>query len=381
LFDLVVAGNQGSQIHMATHAQSLCVSVVLPVYNAERFVVEAVESILRQSLAAFELIVIDDGSTDRSRDLLAAIDSRDPRIRLISRENRGLTRSLNEGLNAATGEYVAIMNADDIALPDRLARQAAFLDAHPRVAAVGTQTQLLGDDRGRGPSTRLPESPEAVRAFMLRASPLAHPSVMLRRSAALAIGGYRPQMEPAEDYDLWLRLAEHHDLANLPEVLLEYRVHSGQATAKACEAVALSTLVAQAVARLRAAGKPDPVDSRATIDRGLANELGITEADLARQTIDAALSRAESILASGGPAAAARESLRALEGNPLAASEPKLLAAAGRWLEGRILMSQGRHALAVPLLIQAAVAEPAFRSRLAGAIERRVNDSVRGSRR
>jgi hypothetical protein len=123
------------------------------------------------------------------------------------------------------------------------------------------------------------------------------------------------------------------------------------------------------------------VDSRATIDRGLANELGIREADLARQTINAALSRAESILASGGPANAARESLRALEGNPLAASEPKLLSAAGRWLEGRILMSQGRHALAVPLLIQAAVAEPAFRSRLAGAIERRVNDGLRGSRR
>jgi hypothetical protein len=366
---------------MSPHAQPSCVSVVLPVYNAERFVVEAVESILGQSLAAFELVVIDDGSTDRSRALLAALAARDPRIRLISRKNRGLTRSLNEGLEIATHEYVAIMNADDISLPDRLARQAAFLDAHPRVAAVGTQTRLFSDDHRRGPSTRLPESPEAVRAFLPKASPLAHPSVMLRRSAALAIGGYRLQMEPAEDYDLWLRLAEQHDLANLPDTLLEYRVHSGQATARACEAVALATLIAQAAARLRAAGKPDPVNSRATIDRGLAAELGISETALARQTIDAALSRAESILAAGGPAIAARESLRAIEGHPLAAKAPKLLAAAGRWLEGRILVSQGRHALAVPLLIQAAVAEPAFRSRLAGAIERRINDSVRGSRR
>lgn len=368
-------------MNMAPHAQSSCVSVVLPVYNAEPFVVEAVESILRQTLTAFELVVIDDGSTDRSPVLLAGLAARDPRIRLISRENRGLTRSLNEGLEIATGEYVAIMNADDVALPARLGKQAAFLDAHPRVAAVGTQTRLLGDDRSRGPVTRLPESPDAMRAFLLKASPLAHPSVMMRRSAVLAVGGYRPQMEPAEDYDLWLRLAEQHDLANLPDALLEYRVHSGQATARACEAVALATLVAKAAARRRAAGSPDPVEGRAAIDRRLATDLGIAEVDVARQTIDAALSRAESILASGGPAQAARESLHALEEHSLAASEPKLLAAAQRWLEGRILVSQGRHALAVPLLIQAAVSEPAFRSRLAGAIERRVNDRLRGSRR
>lgn len=356
------------------------VSVVLPVYNAERFVVEAVESILGQTLAAFELVVLDDGSTDATPRLLAGLVSRDPRIRLVTRENRGLTRSLNEGLEIAAGEYVAIMNADDIALPDRLATQVAFLDEHPQVAAVGSQTRLLGSDGGRGPSTRLPQSPEAVRAFLTQASPLAHPSVMMRRSAVVAVGGYRPQMEPAEDYDLWLRLAERADLANLPDVLLEYRVHSGQSTATACEAVALATLVAQAAAKWRAAGGADPVDGRASLDRAVAAELGISEAEIARQTIDTALSRAESILASGGPTAAARESFRAIEGHPLAASEPKLLAAAGRWLDGRILMSQGRHAAAVPLLIQAAVAEPSFRSRLAGAIERRVNERLRGRR-
>ncbi len=368
-------------MNIAPHAQPSCVSVVLPVYNAEQFVVEAVESILGQSLTALELVVIDDGSTDRSPTLLANLAARDPRIRLISRENRGLTRSLNEGLDLATADYVAIMNADDISLPDRLAKQAAFLDVHPQVAAVGTQTRLISGDRSLGPVTRLPESPDAVRAFLPKASPLAHPSVMLRRPLVLAIGGYRPQMEPAEDYDLWLRLAEHHDLANLPDVLLEYRVHAGQSTAKACESVALATLIAQAASKRRATGSPDPVAGRAAIDRGLAIELGISEAALARHTIDTTLSRAESILTSGGPAQAARESLGALEGHPLVAGAPKFFAAAGRWLEGRILMSQGRHAVAVPLLVQAAVAEPAFRSRLAGAIERRVNDRLRGSRR
>jgi hypothetical protein len=356
------------------------VSVVLPVYNAERFVAEAVESILGQSLTAFELVVIDDGSTDRTPGILAGLAARDRRVRLVSRENRGLTRTLNEGLETAAGEYVAIMNADDVALPQRLEKQAAFLDAHPQVAAVGSQTRFLADGGGRGPATSLPRAPDAVRAFLAKASPLAHPAVMLRRSAVLAVGGYRPQIEPAEDYDLWLRLAQHHDLANLPDVLLDYRLHAGQSTAKACESVAIATLVAQAAAKRRAAGEPDPVQTVSAVERGLAGALGISEAEIARQTIDTALSRAESILAAGGPTTAARESLLSLEGHPVAASEPKLLAAAGRWLEARILMSEGRHAAAVPLIIEAAIAEPAFRSRLAGAIERRVNERLRGPR-
>jgi len=353
------------------------VTVVLPAYNAEPFIGEAIDSILGHTLTGLELIAIDDGSMDSTGRIIADRAARDPRIRLIARENRGLTRTLNEGLAEARADYVAIMNADDVALPDRLEKQAAFLDAHPRVAAVGSQTRFFAAGHGRGPATSLPMSPEAVREFLAKASPLAHPAVMLRRSAVRAVGGYRPQMEPAEDYDLWLRLAERHDLANLPDVLLEYRVHSGQSTAKACEAVAVATLVAQAAAERRAAGEPDPVETATAVDRSFAVALGISESTIARQTIDTALSRAESILVAGGPPLAARESLRSLDGHPVAASEPKLLAAAGRWLDGRILMSEGRHAAAVPLIIEAAIAEPTFRSRLAGAIERRVNARLR----
>jgi cellulose synthase/poly-beta-1,6-N-acetylglucosamine synthase-like glycosyltransferase len=362
---------------MAPHPR---VTVVLPAYNAEPFVGEAIDSILGQTLTDLELIAIDDGSTDSTGRILAHRAARDPRVRLIARENRGLTRTLNEGLAEARAGYVAIMNADDVALPERLEKQAAFLDAQPRVAAVGGQTRLIAEDGRRGPATSLPTSPGAVRAFISKASPLAHPAAMLRRPAVLAAGGYRPQMEPAEDYDLWLRLAEHNDLANLPDVVLEYRVHSGQATAKACEAVAIATLVAQAAANRRAAGARDSVDTAAVADRSLAAALGISESEIARQTINTALSRAESILAAGGPASAARESLRSLEGHPVAVGKPKLLTAARRWLEGRILMSAGRHAAAVPLIIEAAIAEPTFRSRLAGAIERRVNDRLRRAR-
>jgi hypothetical protein len=356
------------------------VSVVLPVYNAERFVGEAIDSILGQTLADFELIVIDDGSTDDTPRILADRVSRDPRIRLIARENRGLTPTLNEGLEGARGPFVAIMNADDIALPERLERQVAFLDTHPAVAAVGSQTRLMLADGTPGPSVSLPQTPADVRRFLPKASPLAHPAVMFRRAAVVEVRGYRPQIEPAEDYDLWLRLADRHELANLPNVLLHYRVHGGQSTAGAFEAVAIATLVAQAAARARQAGQPDPVEGRSRVDRDLAAKLGITPDRIARCAIETALSRSECLLATGAPATVAWEPFEALREHAVARAVPELFAASSRWLEGRVLMAQGRYAQAVPLIVEAAVREPGFRSRLAGALERRVNRSLRGRR-
>jgi hypothetical protein len=356
------------------------VSVVLPVYNAERFVGEAIDSILAQTLTDLELIVIDDGSTDATAAILADRAAQDPRIRLVTRENRGLTATLNEGVSIARAEYVAIMNADDVALAERLERQAAFLDAHPAVAAVGSQTRLILADGTAGPSVSLPQSPAEVRAFLPKASPLAHPAVMFRRAAVIAAGGYRPQIEPAEDYDLWLRLAERHDLANLPQVLLHYRVHGGQATAGGFEAVATCTLVAQAAARARQAGQRDPVEGRTRVDRELAAELGITPEQIARHAIETALSRSECLLATGASAEVARGPFEAVRDQEAARTSPELFAAASRWLDGRVLMAQGRYAQAVPVIVEAAVREPSFRSRLAGALERRVNRSLRGRR-
>jgi hypothetical protein len=343
------------------------VSVVLPVFNAEAFLGEAVESVLAQSLEDFELIAIDDGSTDASRGILESFAARNGRVRLFARENRGLAATLNEGIQRAAAAYVAIMNADDISLPERLATQAAFLDAHPAVAAVGSQTRLMLADRTAGPPTSLPESPAAIRSFLLRASALAHPAVMLRRQAVLDAGGYRPQIEPAEDYDLWLRLAERHDLANLPDVLLHYRVHAGQSTARAYEAVAIASLVAQAAARARRAGHPDPVAGLTSIGREVAEQLGITVAAISRHAIENALSRSETLLATGAPPAVAKEPLESLHGDPVVEAAPEFFAAAGLWLQGRVRVSEGRYAKAVPLMVKAAVVEPLFRSRLAGA--------------
>jgi hypothetical protein len=348
------------------------VSVVLPVFNAEPYLNEALASILEQSLTNFELIAINDGSTDDSGRILTEHAARDSRIHVVSRENRGLSRSLNEGLEAARANYVAIMNADDVAIPDRLSNQAAFLDAHPSVAAVGGQVRLMLADGKVGPATRLPQTPAAIRRFLKRMSPFAHPAVMLRRQAALAAGGYRPQIQPAEDLDLWLRLAERHDLANLPDVVLHYRLHAGQATARAFEAVAVATLVAKAATRIRRAGGSDPVEGRSQIDRPFAEQLGIAPREIAENAIKAALGRSESVLSCGASPAVAWQPLQVIQDGTVIASDRSFLNATNRWFAGRVLASEGHFLQALPDFVSAARAVPYFRCRLAAALYRRI---------
>jgi glycosyltransferase involved in cell wall biosynthesis len=202
------------------------ISVCMPVYNAERYVAEAVESILGQTLGDFEFLILDDGSTDGSLRILERHASRDRRIRLISRPNKGLVASLNELVDRARGEFLARMDADDVALPERFARQAEYLRAHPECLVVGCRAWEIdpeGDSLGEYPTL---EDHEAIDAFhfRIRGPALVHPSVMMRRGAVLDVGGYR-HFPIGEDVDLFLRLAERGRLAGVPEFLLNYRIH------------------------------------------------------------------------------------------------------------------------------------------------------------
>lgn len=204
------------------------VTVLMPVYNAEKYLGEAVESILAQTYSDFEFIVINDGSTDRSESILQEFQRRDRRIRVVSRSNTGYVVALNEGLGYANGRYIARMDADDIALPDRFVKQVAFLEANQNYVAVGSRVLLI-DSEG------LPISPffqqtsheeiDTVHMAGCSGSSICHPTAMLCRDALQSIGGYRKQMEPAEDLDLFLQLAEIGKLANLSDVLLKYRLH------------------------------------------------------------------------------------------------------------------------------------------------------------
>lgn len=202
------------------------VSVLMPVYNAERYLGQAVESILGQTFRDFEFLIINDGSTDRSGAILDAYAGRDRRIRVISRANTGYTVALNELLSLAAGELVARMDADDVALPERLTRQVDFLRTHGDVVCVGTSVQLV-DGAGRVLREGHPAMDhDTIQHRALDGDcPLNHPSVMMRRAAVQAVGGYRPEFEPAEDLDLWLRLGEVGRLVSLPDVLMKYRQH------------------------------------------------------------------------------------------------------------------------------------------------------------
>jgi hypothetical protein len=200
------------------------VSVVLPVWNAERYLAGAIESVLAQSFADFELLVVDDGSTDGSAALIRRY--RDRRIRrILNEKNLGVTRSLNLGLELARGRYVARMDADDLCAPERLERQVAFLDAHPEVALVATRARWIDAAGAQIGIIDTPADGETLRRRLRRNNWIVHGTVMMRAEAVRALGGYDESMERSQDYDLWLRISERHPVAALSEVLYTWRDH------------------------------------------------------------------------------------------------------------------------------------------------------------
>lgn len=201
------------------------VSVLLPVYNARRYVAAAVESILAQTFADFELIVLDDGSTDGSQQILESLAAKDSRIRLIRHPNMGLLRTLNLGISQCRGEFIARMDADDIAMPNRFRAQVEFLSAHPEVAVLGTRVMLMDPEGVSIAADFFLTTHEEIDASHLAGQcALAHPSVMLRRTMFDVVGEYRGDRN--EDMDLWLRARTHVRFANLAEIGLRYRVHA-----------------------------------------------------------------------------------------------------------------------------------------------------------
>jgi len=213
------------------------VSVMMAVYDAEAYLEAALESILTQSFRDFELIAVDDGSRDGSRAILGRYAARDERMRVIARTHGGLVPTRNAALAAARGEFVAVMDADDVSRPQRLERQLAHLRAHPELLALGAEVEIVDPDGWPIRRMGVPLEHDAIDAQLLRGrgEALTHPVVMFRRDALIALGGYREAYPHSEDLDLYLRLAERGRLANLPDTLLEYRHHLRK-TSNACAA-------------------------------------------------------------------------------------------------------------------------------------------------
>lgn len=272
---------------------------MMPVFNGERFIGEAIDSVLRQTFADLELIIVDDGSTDRTADIVASrskIDSRIVSHRLPS--NQGLVAARNACAELARGEFLAVLDADDVSLPHRLERQVAFLQSHSEIGVLGASVQLVDDSGKLGRLKTFPLRPGLVAWSMVFFNGLAHSAVVMRRATWEAAGRYAPEMKHgAEDYDLFVRAMQIARLENLPDVLVRYRTWPGNTSARAwdrleensstivkrlAESLAARTVSREEVAALRGLARDDYPQSRDLI-RGLAGLIGAMSARFIEQ--------------------------------------------------------------------------------------------------
>lgn len=204
------------------------ITVLMPVYNCEKYILEAVESILKQTYSNFKLLIIDDCSIDGTVEKIKSVT--DNRIQLIQKpKNSGYTNSLNYGLQIANGKYIARMDGDDISLPTRFEKQVAFLEANEDVVVCGTAFEILHNNF----YIRVPENNDEIKVGMLQECKIGHPTVMMRTSFLREQQFfYNTKMEPAEDYDLWVRMIHLAKFHNLQESLLKYRVHQNQVSSQ-----------------------------------------------------------------------------------------------------------------------------------------------------
>jgi glycosyltransferase involved in cell wall biosynthesis len=208
------------------------ISVQLPVHNAERYVAEAIESILAQTVTDFEFIIIDDGSTDNTLQVLQSYQAKDARIRLIAQQHKGIVGTINNAIDLARGKWSARMDADDIALPQRFERQLQWL-AETGADVCGGWAQFFGMSNAR--VLKHPQSDAAIKTELLFMSPFANPTVMMKTNLVQQLR-YLPAFEYAEDYDLWQRAARAGwKMTNIPEVLLHYRRHTAQISTRSTQ--------------------------------------------------------------------------------------------------------------------------------------------------
>ena len=220
------------------------ISVLMTVYNSERYLGAAIESVLNQTFIDFELVILDDFSVDSSWEIIQRYAKQDERIIAVKNEkNLGGCENLNKGLRLLKGKYMARHDNDDVSLPDRLQKQFDFLEAHPEVGVVGGSIEIVDIDGKRIGKRTYNLSDHDIRRKIFRYSPFAHPLVMVRKSALDQAGCfYDPSFAPADDYELWFRMGKITKFANLPDVLLKYRVVPGSITLSSTKKMELTTI-------------------------------------------------------------------------------------------------------------------------------------------
>jgi Glycosyl transferase family 2 len=329
------------------------VSVTMVVCNVDRFLREAIESILGQTFSEFEFIVVDFGSTDNSKPIISQYAASDSRVKFHEIPHCGLAEARNAAAALAQGKYIAIMDADDVSVPERLAWELDFMEANPKVGVVGGAVEWI-DSTGRPLQThRHPLTDREIRSELRTHSVIWQPTAFIRRDA---FGGYRGPFAPAEDYDLWLRIAERFQLANLERVVLKYRFHPSQVSLRKRTRQTLGILGAQLSASSRRAGLPDPLDSVAEITPEVLAAMGLTRARLQSEDTFERRRWIRFMCMAGEYAAALQATLEALESD---------LEQVERWLiadlqvtAARLYWRQGRRVSGVLSAAQAVLTHP-----------------------
>jgi hypothetical protein len=253
------------------------VSVVMIVCNVERFLAEAIESILGQTFREFEFIVVDYGSVDNSQAIVSSYAAEDGRLKLHKIAHCTLGEARNVGCLLARGRYIAIMDADDVSVPDRLTREVKFMEEHPHVALLGGATEWINVEGKSLGFDEFPTEDHEIKSELAVRCPFCQSAVMIRSHAFRLVGGYRAAFALAEDYDLWLRIAERFHVANLKETVLKYRIHPYQVSLQKRRQQSLCKLAAQVSAAARGVGSPDPANGIEDITPAVLATWGVGE--------------------------------------------------------------------------------------------------------
>jgi len=254
------------------------VSVVMVICNVERFLREAIESILEQTYRDFEFIIVDFGSTDKSKAMAAGYTATDDRITLHEIPHCDVARARNVGCFLAQGRYIAVMDADDVSLPNRLMLEVDFMEKHPEIGLLGGAAEWI-DARGKPLwAIDVPTEDEKIKAALRTHYPFSHTAVLVRTKAFAHVGGYRSAFSYAEDYDLGLRISDQFQCANLPQIVVKYRIHPNQLSLTKRKQQTLCKLAAQASALSRRIAHIDPLNGVSEITPAVLAAIGVTEA-------------------------------------------------------------------------------------------------------
>jgi glycosyltransferase involved in cell wall biosynthesis len=335
------------------------VSVVMPVCNSERFLAESIDSILGQTFKDFEFVIVDFGSTDNSKSIVSKYATLDSRVKFHQVPPCTLPAARNAGCFLAQGRYIAIMDADDVALPDRLAWEVDYMEKHPHVALLGGAVEWINSMGQAFETARHPTADRELKSELVTHCVFWHPTILMRQEAFVSVGGYRTAFVCAHDYDLELRISENHQCANLEQVVLKYRFHPSQLTFDKHSQQTLCKLAARASAAARNKGLPDPLDAVQEITPSLLATLGIGKLALRNCAVTDARLWIRYMIAAGDYAAALTAARRILESDldhvePLQVSELYLLVAGLYRKQGKFwkcFLAVGQAVLARPMIV------------------------------